>query len=113
MSSFVDCSLSFLGHRTTALVLGFKQAIVFAQLYAFFGAFAWYSFLLSDTFNPEQNIWVQIVDSEWKYSWLVQKLRNFISALNMDWFYYIYLWYCFLMIIAAVYLIQGVRSVRN
>lgn len=64
MSSFVDCSLSILGHRTTALVLGFKGVIVFAQLYIFFGAFAWYSFLLSDTFNPDQNIWVQIVNSE-------------------------------------------------
>lgn len=64
MSSFGDCSLNFLGHRTTAMILGFKGAIVFGQLFVLLGAFAWYSFLLSDTFNPAQNIWAQIVDGE-------------------------------------------------
>lgn len=68
MNSCGDCSLNFLGHRTTAMILGFKGAIVFGQLFVFLAAFAWYSFLLSDTFNPEQNIWAQIVDGEFESS---------------------------------------------
>lgn len=114
MSNIIDCPMNILGHRTTAMILGFKGAIIFGPLFVFLGAFAWYSFLISDTFDPDQNIWVQIANGELERSPTFQNSQfRLVSALNMDWFYYVYLWFCSLMFIASLCLIQAVRSVRD